>query len=311
MSSHSKGLKRANWQLGRWSHHLLPYAGGLHVYNVYGYSSDDPLALEKSRALCIEVLGSVSSLEPRQVLLGGDWNFEPSDMPIDLVHGGQVVRTLSDEEATAPKREKVKLDWFLTSKILAPACGQEEATDLKPDHVAAEASDLKRQVLVSGPVTCFAGPSFFGPHTLTGAEQLTGLDAWFQSTAKTNAKKRRDGWNQGTTAVWDLAVHDEGGTPQLQKLRSDKASEWSYHTLRSVIKHCPSGKARGADRWGMSEIKLLPDQAVRDLVVFHRSVEVMASWPPGLKEMLYLQVPKEGAKNAAERRPDSFASTSL
>eukprot|EP00971_Amphidinium_carterae_P279337 5545376-Amphidinium_carterae.1 len=89
------------------------------------------------------------------------------------------------------------------------------------------------------------------------------------------------------------------GTPKFQRLRNDKPSEWSYRTLRSVIKHCP----RGADRWGMSEIKLLPDQAVRDLVLFLKCVEVMASWPPALREMLYLQLPKEGAKNAGERRP--------
>eukprot|EP00971_Amphidinium_carterae_P214558 4257969-Amphidinium_carterae.1 len=53
------------------------------------------------------------------------------------------------------------------------------------------------------------------------------LDARYQATAKADAKKRRDGWNQyvkdmwrtapkktykwirGATAVWDLAVHDE------------------------------------------------------------------------------------------------------
>eukprot|EP00971_Amphidinium_carterae_P225883 4479955-Amphidinium_carterae.3 len=44
----------------------------------------------------------------------------------------QIVRPLSDEEATAPKGEQVKLDWLLTSL----ACGLEEVSDLKPDHVA-------------------------------------------------------------------------------------------------------------------------------------------------------------------------------
>eukprot|EP00971_Amphidinium_carterae_P008241 162859-Amphidinium_carterae.1 len=82
------------------------------------------------------LLGSVSSLGQRQVLIAGDWNFEPSGMPIDLIHGGQVVRPLSDDDATAPKGERVNLDRFLTSKMLAPACGLKEATDLKPDHVA-------------------------------------------------------------------------------------------------------------------------------------------------------------------------------
>eukprot|EP00971_Amphidinium_carterae_P031127 612539-Amphidinium_carterae.2 len=133
-------------------------------------------------------------------------------------------------------------------------------------------------------------------------------------------------WIRGTTAVWDLAVHDENGfahtpddtakvelgawsklwrptAPELQKLPSDKPSEWSFHALRSGIKHCPSGKARGADRSGMNEIKLLLEQVVRDLMVFLKCVEVKASWPPALREMLYLQLPEEGAKNAGERRP--------
>eukprot|EP00971_Amphidinium_carterae_P292112 5798955-Amphidinium_carterae.2 len=121
--------KGEHWPLGRWSHQLLPYAGGLHR--------------------SFNILGSVSSLGPRQVLLGGDWNFEPSDMPTDLVHGGQVVRPLSDEAATAPKGEKVKLDSFLTSNIFAPACGLEEATDLKPDHVAVRLP-LQRDRLSTG-----------------------------------------------------------------------------------------------------------------------------------------------------------------
>eukprot|EP00971_Amphidinium_carterae_P147522 2923579-Amphidinium_carterae.1 len=113
-------------------------------------------------------------------------------------------------------------------------------------------------------------------------------------------------WIRGTVAVWDLAVHDEDGfaytpddmakrpgTPQLQKQGGGKASEGTSHTLRSVIKHCPSGKARGADRRGMSEIKLLPEQAVRDLVVFLKCVEVMVSWPPALQEMLTSSFPKK------------------
>eukprot|EP00971_Amphidinium_carterae_P059733 1181704-Amphidinium_carterae.2 len=28
-------------ELGRWAHHLLPYDEGLHIFNVYGYSSDN------------------------------------------------------------------------------------------------------------------------------------------------------------------------------------------------------------------------------------------------------------------------------
>eukprot|EP00971_Amphidinium_carterae_P051456 1013479-Amphidinium_carterae.3 len=77
-----------------------------------------------------------------------------------------------------------------------------------------------------------------------------------------NSPKKIYKWIRGTTAVLDLAVHDENGfaympddtakvelgawstlwspgTPQLRKLQSDEPSEWSYHTLRSVVKHCP------------------------------------------------------------------------
>eukprot|EP00971_Amphidinium_carterae_P303920 6039280-Amphidinium_carterae.1 len=45
------------------------------------------------------------------------------------------------------------------------------------------------------------------------------------------------------------------------------------------------------------------EQAVLDFVVFLKNVGATASWPPDLREMLYLQLPKEGAKNAGERRP--------
>eukprot|EP00971_Amphidinium_carterae_P240308 4771017-Amphidinium_carterae.1 len=58
-------------------------------------------------------------------LLGGDWNFEPDDFPIDLVHGATVHRPLSDEVATSPvlhgedtAENGTKIDWFLVSKSL-------------------------------------------------------------------------------------------------------------------------------------------------------------------------------------------------
>eukprot|EP00971_Amphidinium_carterae_P073326 1449866-Amphidinium_carterae.2 len=39
-------------------------------------------------------MGSVASLGKRPILLGSDWNFEPDDFPIDLVHGATVQRPL-------------------------------------------------------------------------------------------------------------------------------------------------------------------------------------------------------------------------
>eukprot|EP00971_Amphidinium_carterae_P154465 3063364-Amphidinium_carterae.1 len=55
-------------------------------------------------------------------LLGGDWNFEPDNFPIDLVHGATVHRPLSDEAATSPVTHGedtpdngTKIDRFLIS----------------------------------------------------------------------------------------------------------------------------------------------------------------------------------------------------
>eukprot|EP00971_Amphidinium_carterae_P077594 1534059-Amphidinium_carterae.1 len=38
-----------HWELGRWAHHLLPFEKGLHIFNVYGYSSDKERAQELNR----------------------------------------------------------------------------------------------------------------------------------------------------------------------------------------------------------------------------------------------------------------------
>eukprot|EP00971_Amphidinium_carterae_P051864 1021081-Amphidinium_carterae.1 len=61
--------------------------------------------------------------------------------------------------------------------------------------------------------------------------------------------------------------------------------------------------ARGVDRWGMSDLKLLPPAAVLDLAQFLKTVELTGVWPEQLREMLYLQLPKDGAREAGQRRP--------
>eukprot|EP00971_Amphidinium_carterae_P159912 3170295-Amphidinium_carterae.2 len=38
-----------HWDLGRCTHHLLPFDQGLRIFNVYGYSSDNERALELNR----------------------------------------------------------------------------------------------------------------------------------------------------------------------------------------------------------------------------------------------------------------------
>eukprot|EP00971_Amphidinium_carterae_P272298 5403994-Amphidinium_carterae.1 len=72
-------------------------------------------------------------------------------------------------------------------------------------------------------------------------------------------------------------------------------SSWSTGDLRSIIAHCPLGKARGVDRWSIAELRLLPDIAIEDLARFLKIVEQVGCWPLAIREMLYLQLPKEGA----------------
>eukprot|EP00971_Amphidinium_carterae_P256941 5100978-Amphidinium_carterae.3 len=84
----SKGWRRA-FTVGRWAHHLIPFEGGLHVFNVYGYSSDKERAQELNREVCLEIFAAVAALGNRQIFILGDWNFEPDNFPIDLLNGGQ------------------------------------------------------------------------------------------------------------------------------------------------------------------------------------------------------------------------------
>eukprot|EP00971_Amphidinium_carterae_P210993 4186698-Amphidinium_carterae.1 len=90
-----------HWEAGRWAHLLLPFEGGLHMYNVYGYGSEDKQAPEKNREFLLEIMGSVASLGNRPILLGGDWNFKPQKFPIDWVHGATVQRPVCDERAAS------------------------------------------------------------------------------------------------------------------------------------------------------------------------------------------------------------------
>eukprot|EP00971_Amphidinium_carterae_P290255 5763126-Amphidinium_carterae.1 len=139
LCKHAQPLQRmekgTHWDQGRWAHHLLPFEGGLHIFNVYGYSSDKERAQELNREVCVEIFAAVAALGNRQIFILGDWNFEPDNFPIDLLNGGQVNRPLSDVLITSPTGG-LQLDWILCSKALMPACGMEVEAGTKPDHVA-------------------------------------------------------------------------------------------------------------------------------------------------------------------------------
>eukprot|EP00971_Amphidinium_carterae_P033145 652553-Amphidinium_carterae.1 len=202
---------------------------------------------------------------------------------------------------------------------------------------------LKRKLLDTGACTFFEWPQFLGAHPPTAEAQLTSLDAWVTGRKKRLQAERTASWRtyvkemwdtspkkifkwiRGTAAVWDLAILSEEGyalspdqatqaeleawSKLWQPGRTtfpDKAtsqSSWGTGDLCSVIRHCPLGKARGVDRWSIAELRLLPDTAISDLANFLKVVEATGAWPHAIKEMLYLQLPKEGARDAGERRP--------
>eukprot|EP00971_Amphidinium_carterae_P276850 5494340-Amphidinium_carterae.1 len=110
-----------HWEAGRWAHHLLPFDQGLHIFNVYGYSSDHERSPELTRELCIELFSAVAALGNRKIFAWvlGDWNFAPDEFPMDLVNGVQAQST-----------------WIGFFAPRLPACDLEQATEKKPDHVA-------------------------------------------------------------------------------------------------------------------------------------------------------------------------------
>eukprot|EP00971_Amphidinium_carterae_P344506 6484941-Amphidinium_carterae.3 len=50
----------------------------------------------------------------------------------------------------------------------------------------------------------------------------------------------------------------------------------------------------------MGEFKLLPQAAVLDVSQFFKTVELTGVWPADLREMLYLQLPQDGARDAGQ-----------
>eukprot|EP00971_Amphidinium_carterae_P247336 4911967-Amphidinium_carterae.2 len=174
---------------------------GLHVYSVYGHSSDDPLMPEKK--------------EQGFVLLAGYWNFEPDDMPADLVHGGQVVRPLSDHCAKAWQAE------------------------------------MQSSLTGSSPPNCW--------------RQLVGL-------------RKPLILNQIIKSMKSLNL-----------LTREKLVEAAYMAER-------------ANHVGAWILAMQEQDAVNVFATFLKCVGATAPWPPELREMPYLQLPKEGANNAGERR---------
>eukprot|EP00971_Amphidinium_carterae_P093918 1858619-Amphidinium_carterae.2 len=76
--------------------------------------------------------------------------------------------------------------------------------------------------------------------------------------------------------------------------------------LPTACYFCRLGRAMGRGSLEHCGIEHAPPVAIKDLTSFLKQVEVTGCWPQGLREMLYLQLPKQGAKDAGERRPIAF-----
>eukprot|EP00971_Amphidinium_carterae_P158352 3139194-Amphidinium_carterae.1 len=154
-----------------------------------------------------------------------------------------------------------------------------------------------------------------------------GWEKFVKESAETSPSKLFK-WVRGTTKVWDLAVQTpEGWASSPGEVADSELRAWSKlwkpgHTSRQtgghrfleppssslgglweVLARIKKGKALGADHWTISELKSLGPEAVGRLEVLLCLFEQQGRWPEQLREMLYLQLPKEGAKEAGQRRP--------
>eukprot|EP00971_Amphidinium_carterae_P345784 6486915-Amphidinium_carterae.1 len=163
--------------------------------------------------------------------------------------------------------------------------------------------------------------------------------AWkdFVKEAWENAPRKIFKWLRGKTLVWNLAVSLDGrwaaGPAQVAELEVQAWSAlWQGRRVvqdvprrtrwppRPLVCDSPSpdlvhallkkaGKrALGADRWAYPELLALvcPGgslEALSRLCEFYQVVETQGYWPESLRDILFLQLPKAGARNAGERRP--------
>eukprot|EP00971_Amphidinium_carterae_P093065 1842300-Amphidinium_carterae.1 len=95
------------------------------------------------------------------------------------------------------------------------------------------------------------------------------------------------------------------------KLAARDASPWREQSKGPGLRGRSQealGRALGADRWAYPELLALVGpgdklEALERLCEFYQVVETQGYWPESLRDILYLQLPKAGARNAGERRP--------
>eukprot|EP00971_Amphidinium_carterae_P049501 975412-Amphidinium_carterae.1 len=194
----------------------------------------------------------------------------------------------------------------------------EEAVAAAKQHD--QVPDLRRKLLDNGACTCLEWPNFLGEIPPTVEAQRACRDAWLIGKKKKQQTERAASWRTYVKETWgrETAQKSTTGSKEAElnawskpwqpghatfPSKSTSASSCRTGDLRKIIAHCRLGKARGVDRWSTGELRLLTDVAREDLVNFLKVVEATGTWPQDIREMMYLQLPKEGARDAGERRP--------
>eukprot|EP00971_Amphidinium_carterae_P335537 6471453-Amphidinium_carterae.1 len=237
-------------ELGRWMHALIQVRPGecLHTINLYGWVDDD----FATRQVILEVAGRAAELPGSLLLVGGDWNLEPDEFPIDVAQGSGLRRPLARPGATAPQGHR-RLDWFLASSGLLPSTGWEELTAYKPDHTAV-AIELDVQ---------FTAPQFQGikrsPEANVDQAHLRFWiepAAWQLALAQQDVEELWELWN--TAAVAALEVRPQGRgvlcleNKTLKPPKEDKESvqdALNQHLEASLLRTARTGQAVLAHAW--------------------------------------------------------------
>eukprot|EP00971_Amphidinium_carterae_P349340 6490968-Amphidinium_carterae.4 len=154
--------------------------------------------------------------------------------------------------------------------------------------------NLRRKLIDTGACTFLEWPTFLGEIPPTVEAQYAALDVWITGKKKKEQAER-------SASLRAYVKEACGRTTFPNQVTSE--SSWRTGDLRNIIDHCPLGKARGVDRWSIGELRLLPDIAINDLATLLKHVEIIGVWPKDIREMMYLQLPKERARDAGERRP--------
>eukprot|EP00971_Amphidinium_carterae_P083285 1648492-Amphidinium_carterae.1 len=81
-------------------------------------------------------------------------------------------------------------------------------------------------------------------------------------------------WNRQTPGLTAWSKLWRHGRADLRSRLATVGRSWSVQTLQNIIQHCPTGKARGADRCGMSKLKVFSGQ------LFRISLPFSSAWMP-------------------------------